>query len=309
MKKQGPPAQGCGAAGVGALAYLAVLGGATGIAFAPVLVRLSETGPSATAFYRLLFALPFLWSWNLLTHKRDPTAAVPSSPRDFFYLTLAGLFFTGDLVVWHWSLQFTSVANSTLLTNIAPIFVTLGAWLLFQEQITRRFIAGMFLALTGSAGLTAARLDFRGEHWWGDTLAIITALFYAGYQLSLKQLREKFATATIMAWSGLVCCPAFLLIAALSQETLEPRTGQGWAVLIALAILSHVIGQTVIAYAFGHLPASFTSLCLLLQPVLAALLAIPILGESITPLQLAGGLIVLVGIALASGRFKKSVKL
>src|SRR5688572_31000190 len=92
----------------------ALAAGAGCIGFAPVLVRLSDVGPSATAFYRLLFALPFLWSWMAVSHARSSAVVRPSSARDFVWLGVAGLFFTGDLAVWHWSLQFTSVANSTL---------------------------------------------------------------------------------------------------------------------------------------------------------------------------------------------------
>jgi len=130
------------------VAVAAILAGAIGIGFAPVLVRLSEVGPSATAFFRLLFALPFLWIW-LSTQPRGPETR-PSTAKDFLWLTVAGLFFTGDLALWHWSLQFTSVANSTLLTNFAPLFVTIGACFFLREKITRTFVAGMGIALAGA---------------------------------------------------------------------------------------------------------------------------------------------------------------
>src|SRR5262245_48729506 len=132
------------------LAFLALFGGATGIGFAPILVRLSETGPTATAFYRLLFALPLIWLWMGLEQRRVAgLSRVPSTRAHFGWLTLAGLLFAGDLSIWHWALQFTTVTNSTLITNVAPLLVTLGAWLFLREQITKRFVVGMLLALTG----------------------------------------------------------------------------------------------------------------------------------------------------------------
>src|SRR5262249_7574544 len=133
-------------------------------------------------------------------------------------------------------------------------------------------------------------------------LAALAAVFYAGYLLTLKQLRRSFSTAAIMAWSGLVCCPGFLLVAVLSGDTLLPATARGWCVLVALALLSHVGGQTLIAYAFGHLSASFSSVSLLLQPLVAALIAWGLLSEPLSLWQGSGGLIVLAGIFLASQR-------
>ena len=283
-------------------AFAALLAGATGIGFAPVLVRLSEIGPSATAFFRILFALPLLWGWVGIEREKSPSARRPVNRDDYLWLTSAGLFFTGDLAVWHWSLQFTSVANSTLLTNFAPIFVTLGARFLFAEQISRGFVLGMLLALGGAVMLVGASFNLNLRHLLGDLLAIGTALFYAGYLLTVKHLRHSFSSATIMAGSGLVSCPALLLIAVCSGENLLPASAGGWWVLIALALISHVGGQTLIAYAFGHLPASFSSVSLLLQPVVAAAVAWLVLHEPLSFPQGVGGLVVLAGITLASQR-------
>ena len=104
---------------------------------------------------------------------------------------------------------------------------------------------------------------------------------------------------TVMAWSGLFSCPCFFVVAVLSGDTLVPANVQGWTILVALALMSHIGGQTLIAYALGRLPASFSSITLLLQPVVAALLAWPILGEPVTIRQVIGGVIILAGIALA----------
>ncbi len=283
-------------------AFGALLAGAAGIGFAPVLVRLSEVGPSATAFFRILFALPLLWVWLGIEREKSPSSRTPVNRSDYLWLGSAGLFFSGDLAVWHWSLQFTSVANSTLLTNFAPIFVTLGARFLFAEKISRVFVIGMLLALGGAVLLVGASFNLNVRHLLGDVLAIGTALFYAGYLLAVKHLRHSFSSATIMAWSGLVSCPALLLIAVCSGENLLAATAGGWWVLIGLALISHVGGQTLIAYAFGHLPASISSVSLLLQPVVAAAVAWLVLHEPLSFPQGVGGLVVLAGITLASQR-------
>jgi len=277
----------------------ALLAGAVCIGFAPVLVRLSEVGPSATAFFRLLFALPFLWVWLWFDRTGNAAERRPRAAQDFLLLAVAGLFFAGDLALWHWSLQFTSVANSTLLSNLAPFFVTLGARLFLGERITGGFVAGMLVAFAGGALLVSGRIEFRPNQMRGDALAVLTALFYGGYLLTVKQLRGRFTTATIMAWSGIVSCLSLLGIALLSNETVIPVSARGWLVVVALALISHLGGQSLIAYALRHLAASFTSVTLLVQPLMAALLAWVLLKEGLNLWQWMGGIIILGGIFLA----------
>ena len=283
------------------LGFLALLGGATGIGFAPVLVRWSETGPTATAFYRLLFALPLLGLWAKLDRRAHPQTPQPARRGDFLMLAVAGLLFTGDLSIWHWSLQFTTVTNSTLLANSAPIFVTIGARFLFGDRITASFVLGMMLAIAGAVMLAGSSFSLSSKHLLGDALSVLAAVFYAGYLLAVKHLRKSFSTPTIMAWAGQSSCMAFGLVAWASGDRMWATTPNGWWVLLALALISHVGGQTLITYGFGHLPASFSSVTLLWQPVVAAATAWVLLGERLRPLQALGGIVVLAGIAVASG--------
>ena len=287
------------------LAFFALIGGATGIGFAPIFVRLSETGPTATAFFRLLFALPLLWLWAGLDRRQITTFRQPAGWKDYGQLALGGLFFTADLSIWHWSLQFTTVTNSTLLTNITPLFVTIGARIFFGDRITVSFLVGMALAIAGGGMLVGTSFELGGRHLLGDVLSLVAAVFYAGYLLTVKHLRRSFSTPTIMAWSGLVSCGGFGLVAWLSGDVMWAATSRGWLVLAALALVSHVGGQTLIAYGFGHLPASFSSVSLLWQPVVAAAVAWLVLGEQLRWLQASGAVVVLAGIAVAGGTLKR----
>ena len=282
------------------LAFVILLLGAVGIAFAPIFVRLSEVGPTATAFWRVCLAVPVLWLWMSASNRRSDTPSrKPEGLRDYARLSLAGLFFAGDLAFWHWSIQFTSVTNATLLANFAPIFVTLVAWLAFGERFSRTFLAGGGLALAGAVILMSNSLSIGGDHLFGDMLGLITAMFYGAYILSIGRLRADFSTATIMAWSSITTGLVVLPVAIVSGETLVATTLTGWGVLLGLAWVSHAGGQSMIAFALAHLPAAFSSVSLLLQPVVAALLAWVILAEPLGPLQALGGAIVLTGVLLA----------
>ena len=281
------------------IALIALLVGALGIALSPIFVRLSEIGPVATAFWRIGFAMPVLFVWMVLESRSDNPPRRPSSRRDYLRLIWAGLFFAGDLAVWHWSIQFTSVANSTLLANFAPIFVTLVAWAVFKERFSRTFIGGLALAIGGAIVLMGESMNLSASHIVGDALGIVTAMFYAGYILSVGRLRADFSTATIMTWTGLVSGLALLPLTLLSGESLIPPSLYGWTVLAALGVISHAGGQSLIAYALAHLPPAFSSVSLLLQPAAAAIFAWILLAEPLSFLQALGAVIVLAGIFLA----------
>jgi drug/metabolite transporter (DMT)-like permease len=335
-----------------ATGLIALIVGATGIGLAPILVRLSEVGPVATAFYRLLLAQPIIWlllkrekSRPTLPngsraqdacHNKNPAlspteaAAISPSPRgegrgegqtnpialssapktlirsDLFLSALAGLFFTADLSIWHWSLGLTTVANSTFVTNLTPFFVTIAAWLLFGERVSSRLLVGMCIAFAGGTLMISESFHLNPRFLIGDSLAMLAAIFYAGYLLVVKRLRRGRSTWYVMAWTGIFAAPTMLLVSVITHETLLPKTPAGWAVVIALALISQLGGQGMIAYGLAHLSASVSAVLLMWQPVVAALLAWWILHEPLTPLRAAGGFIIILGILVGTTRPQKA---
>lgn len=310
------------------IALIALAAGACAIGFAPLFVRLSPVEPTATGFWRLALALPFLFSLRFFLHRlplpstpskphlaRVPIAAAdvldsetdappPAQKQSSFWryglLLLPGFFFAGDLALWHWSIHYTTVANSTLLTNFAPIFVTIVAYFYLGERFDRRFPVGLLLAIAGAVLLISRSLEVSSEHLFGDLLGILTALFYAAYQLSVKRLRRDFSTLALMLGSTLTGAILLLALAILSGESIwPPPTMHGWGALLGLALISHIAGQGLIAYAFAHLTASFSSVSLLIQPIVATIGAYLLFGEALGPVELLGAGIVLTGVVLA----------
>jgi len=279
------------------LAFLCLLAGGCAIAFAPIFVRLSDTGPVASAFWRCALAVPLLWAWTWLPSKGTVQAGPPLARGA---LIGAGIFFACDLGVWHWSIVYTSVANATLLANLAPIFVTLASWLIWRRSVTRAFLAGMAVAIAGMFVLIGPNFAAGGTRLAGDALGALTAVFYAGYFLAIKAARDAGeSTAHLMAWSTTITALALLPVALLSPQPMLPQAPSGWWVLLALALVTQVLGQGLIAYAFAHLPATLSSVSLLIQPVMATLFAWWLFGEAVGPTQWIGGAIVLAGIWLA----------
>lgn len=274
-------------------ALAALLLGAVAIGLAPIFVRVADVGYTAAAFWRLLIAIPPLWLLARRESRHD------KRPPPWRLWLLAGVFFALDLGAWHQSIRLTTVANATLLANLAPVFVALGAFLLFGERSGRGFLLGLAVALVGAGLLAADSLQLSADRAAGDALGVLTAVFYAGYILSVSRARRLGGALNLMLWTTVISAIALLPPALLIDgEQFWPASSRGWLVLAGLALISHVGGQGLIAHAMAHLPAAFSSVSLLVQPVAAALFAWALLGEAVGGLQSAGAAFVIAGIVV-----------
>ena len=279
------------------LPFCALLFGGAAIGFAGILMRLSDVNPVASAFWRMALAMPVLWVWAWRVGPADRAAGLRT---DFSkILLLAGLFFSADMGVWHLSLHYTTVANATLLPNMAPPFIALWLWMVHQTRFSRSFLLGMALAFAGAVFLIGPSVNLGGTRLMGDGLGLLVAVFYAGYQLSIKNGREIYSTARLMAWSTTITALLLLPFALWMPGPFWPASAAAWAPLLALALVAQIGGQTVITYAFAHLPASLASISLLIQPLTAAVAAWALFGEAIGPVQMMGGALLLCGIYLS----------
>jgi len=279
------------------LAFLALLAGGMAIGFAGIFMRLSDVAPVASAFWRMALAAPILWLWAWRVRPDDLAAG----RRIDFSMALiwAGVLFAGDMGLWHLSLHYTTVSNATLLSNFAPVFIALWMWLVLKVRFGRVFMLGMLCALAGAVLLIGPNTGGGDSKSLGDGLGLVTALFYAGYQLVIKDARNQYSTARLMAWSTTVTALALLPFALLSAGPFWPTTALGWLPLLALALIAQIGGQTVIAYASAHLLPSLSSVSLLIQPLTATVAAWLLFGEAVGIAQIAGAILLVSGIALS----------
>lgn len=282
------------------LPLIAIFAGSFCFALTPVFVKSADVGPIATGFWRMVLALPLVWAWCHIEARRRGRAPGPRrSAGDTRWLVASAVAIAVDLSLWHSSFLYTSVANAALLGSLHPIVVAIGAWFLFRETITRTFIVGLVVAVAGAIALARAGAGAFSAVALGDVLAVLSTLGFSAYALTLKRLRQTLPTATIMLWT-LALAPAILLpIAALVGETLIPHSTRGWLVVAGFALIGNVAGQSMMTYAFAHLPASFGAVSLLVVPVFAALFAWLLFGETVTAAQAVAGTAVLAGIVLA----------
>lgn len=275
------------------------------IGLSPILVRLSELGPIATGFYRVSFAIPFftlllLWDGNESSKRqaRTPKQLFIKSYQDHLALILIGFIFGLNQVFWHLSLQYTYVANATLLANMSALFVIPLGWFFFGKRVSLLFIIYALCSFSGVALLLSVSMaDF--SLLQGDLMAIGAAVCYAFYQLAIGSIRQRYSVAEQMLWTAIWSSIFLLPCVWLFGEQLLITTFYAFIILFCLSFFCHFIGQGAISFALGYVSPNLVSLTLLIQPVTAAILGWIVFAEVLGAVQLAGMIIILLFIYLA----------
>jgi drug/metabolite transporter (DMT)-like permease len=275
-----------------ALPYLALGAGILALGFSALFVRWAAAPGPVMGFYRLSLALLIITPAFI---RRRRAKRLPG--REVLWIpALAGLFTALDHAIWNTAIHFTSAANATLLNNTAPLWVALIALLLFRERLRGLFWAGLALTLTGAAAVLGSDFLRQMTLGWGDMLAICSGIFYAGYFLATQRGRQYLDTLSYIWIVGFFSSLALLVICLVLRLPLTGYPTQTYLAFIGAAIIPQLGGYLSVGYAQGHLPASVVSPTMIGQPVMTALLAIPLLGEVLHGYQVFGGLVVLAGI-------------
>jgi len=206
------------------------------------------------------------------------------------------VFFANILAVGQTTFVITSVANATLLGNMTPIFVVIGGALLFGERITPLFLLGVVVSIAAASVLVSGGQIDLGVVLFGDGLALFQALNYGVYILLLKRVRRTFSAATIVTWNAVVAAVVLLPLGVFLDEVVVPLSIAGWAVLVGIALVSHVGAQSCLTYSLAQISASLVAVSMLGIPVVSAAVAWVLLDEPMSVLQIIAGAAVLVGV-------------
>jgi drug/metabolite transporter (DMT)-like permease len=277
-------------------AYSALAFGVVCIACSAIFVKIAALPGPTSAFYRVLFAAVVAVPGCLL--KRPPRPSLNA----ILFTVAGGIFFAIELVLWQVALLATSAANATLLVNLAPAWVGLGALFLFRERLGSYFWGGLVIAFIGMSLVVSGGARQLANFNYGDILAIGGSFFYALYLLVTQRVRANMDTLTFLALSITSSVVILLATCLVLGAPLSGFNTRAWMSLAALGLFSHLGGYLAINFALGHLRASSVSVSLLGQPVITALISIPLLGEFLNVQQILGGTIVLVGIYLVNRR-------
>ncbi|APU09609.1 hypothetical protein A5M85_04715 [Cellulophaga lytica] len=270
------------------------------ISIFPILVKLNLTPGVISAFYRMAVATVCILPYVLLTKQFKITAKKP-----FYLAMLCGVIFGLDVAVWNIAIQESTATQATLLTNLSPVWVGVGAFFFLKDKPTNNFWFGTVIAIIGMVMLvgfkTFVALDFN----LAFCFAVLSGMLYAVYMLLSKDILNQINVLTFMTTS-LVASTIFLGV--LSYAINEPFTGfsnAGWLVLLLQGLVCQLLAWLLISYATKHMRATRVSVSLLGQAILASFLAWLFLDEAISTQMVMGGLVLLFGIRITF--YQKSI--
>jgi len=268
------------------------------IAFSGILYRYAEVSPSTGVVFRCLFGLPVLVAVAVLEHRRFG----PLPATTVRLAAAAGVFFAGDLLFWHHAIEAVGAGLATVLGNLQVLVVGLVAWLVLRERPSRSVFAALPVVLVGVALISGLGGGAYGKDpVLGVALGLGTACCYAGYLLVIRRggrdLRRPAGPVAIATASTAAVAVLVGLVGGDLDLTPAPAS-LAWLALLGLT--SQSAGYLLISLSLPRLPAVVTSIILLTQPVASVILAMALLRESPSPIQLAGVALVVGGIAIAT---------
>ncbi|GET42694.1 DMT family transporter [Microseira wollei] len=272
----------------------------------PILVRWSEIeiSPNVISFNRCLIAALILGLSQEVTlvHQRwfkaEPKIKQSLDNKQILLLVVAAVFCFFTQLFWSVSLTQTSVANSALIHSLTPLFTTLGGWLLFNQRFDYKFLTGLAIATIGTIVLGFDDLQIDSVKLQGDLLALLSAVFWSAYLLTVEKMRTQLTVITIMNWVCRIATLLFGVVILLAGDEWFPHSRNCWLTVIALG-LTVVVGHGMLAYSIKYLSSSFVAMINLLDPVVAAFLAWLIFAETLSWVNLVDFVVIIIGIYLA----------
>ena len=254
------------------------------LAFGPMLVRIADTGPIASAFWRMTLAAPVLMAIAFAMRRRE-AAPVPLRALPWGMALVAGGFFAADLAAWHLGIVRTTTANATLFANTAAFILAGWAIVVKRERPAPATLRALALAFAGALLLFGTSAQVSAAHLAGDLLSLLAAAFYTGYLLAIMRLRDRLTTSTVLAMSTMMSVALLLPAAVLEPAAFWPTD---WRPVTALAVSSQLVGQGLMVFASGRLPAFIVGIGLLVQPLVSAAAGWLVFGETLSPLEILG---------------------
>jgi drug/metabolite transporter (DMT)-like permease len=275
--------------------YLALAIGVISVSTSAILVKVSSAPSGVIAFYRLLFSVLIMLPVFLLkyvTELRNITRL------DWFYSIVAGVFLAFHFILWFESLNYTSVASSTVLVTLQPLFAFIGTYIFFKEKFTIKALLCGGLAIAGSVIISWGDFRISGSALLGDILALIACALITAYLMFGQTVRKRVSliTYTFVVYSiSTITLFAYVLFL---EQPLAPYPFSDWVYFALLAIVPTLLGHSLFNWSVKWLSTSTISMAILLEPVGATILAYYLLDENILLTQLLGGTIIIGALTL-----------
>ncbi|WP_187355447.1 DMT family transporter [Paenibacillus tengchongensis] len=279
---------------------LLMLVGIVAISFSSIFIKWSEAPASVQGMYRLLFT-----SLLMLPFARPYTGALLQLRRkDWLLIACSGFMLALHFLLWMGSLEYTSVASSTMIVALEPAFIMLGAYLLYREKTSLASILGMVVAIAGIALIGWGDIGLSADNIKGDLLSAGGTLAVAVHMLLGQRLVSRMPAYLYSLLVFITAGAVFAVYNLLGSIAFFAYPAREWGIFVLLAVVPTVFGHILFNWLLQYASATTVSMNILGEPVGASLLAFVLLGERLTALQWAGGILVLGGLAgyLYTGR-------
>ena len=273
--------------------YIPIIIGVISISLSAIFVKLAEAESGVIAFYRMLFSVLIMSPLFFLKYKHELKSL---NKKDWLFTSVAGVFLAFHFILWFESLNYTSVASSTVLVTLQPIFALAGTYLFFKEKISVKAIIATIFAISGSVLIAWGDFRISGDAFYGDVLALIACALITGYFLFGQEVRKRLSliTYTMVVYS--VSTIVLFLYVLVVDQSFGPYDSDEWVLFLLLAIVPNLLGHNLFNWAIKYVSTNIISISILFEPIGATILAFIIFGEYLTYTQVLGGIVIIVGI-------------
>jgi drug/metabolite transporter (DMT)-like permease len=273
------------------LAFPALLLGNVALAFGPWLVRLSDVGPVAVGFWRLVLALPFLW---ILARVSGQQPHWPKKSLTIIVL-VAAIFYALDLAAWNAGILMTKLGNATLFGNSGSFVFAIYGLILAGQLPSTRQAGGLLMALVGAVLLMSNSYELSPKNLGGDLLTLVAGFLYGGYLIFIERARSNLKPLPLLLLATTFAIPILIVISLGAGETVWPHN---WTPLVIFALSSQVLGQGLLVYSIGVFPPLVVGLALLTQPAVSALIGWFAFGETLSATDWIGAVAIAAALVL-----------
>ncbi|MEK4627539.1 MAG: DMT family transporter [Solibacillus sp.] len=282
--------------------YIPILVGVISVSLSAIFVKLANADSGVIAFYRMLFSVLIMLPWFLMKYRHEIKSL---SKRDWIFSSIAGVFLAFHFILWFESLNYTSIASSTVLVTMQPLFAFVGTYLFFKEKITLKTLLAGSIAIIGSVLISWGDFQISGAALYGDMLALIACALVTGYLLFGQDVRQRLSLVTYTIVVYAISTITLFFYVLIKGESFGPYPSIEWIWFLLLAIIPNLLGHNLFNWSLKWVSTNVLSIAILFEPVGAAILAIIVFKEYLTFTQILGGIIVILGIMLFIVDFKK----
>lgn len=277
--------------------YLILFAGVFALSTSAIFVKLADAPSAVIAFYRLLIAglilLPLLF-YN--TNSRSEFFQL--TRKQWKQITASGLFLALHYVLWFESLNYTSIASSTMIVCLQPLFSLALDRLISNKNISKNALLGCTVSLIGCAIIGWGDFQISGQSLWGDILAFVAGGVIALYFFVGETVRKEISAITYSVLSYLISAFILMLYIIFMNNSFTNYTELTWHAFIGLALISTIGGQFVFNLLLKNVPASAVTMAILGEPIGTCILAYFILHEAITMQQFIGMVVIMLGMTV-----------